>query len=519
MGFDRGPAALAARAARCGTLSGLLAGVWLALPRFAVLAADELEALRARLRSADKWTRAEAVEELARAGTEEALELVVAALADPKGEVADAAQVALAGLEGPEQVKLLEREGGLRAREPLVRARAAEILGRLAFAPAAALQRALGDEEAEVRRMGAWSIQRQAAAGRLDDAARCSLAAALETRARSERDVLARTRALAALAELDPPAAARALEGAWRDRDPLLRAAAAALAATIGEGGRALERLRTLAADPAASVRRVALEALAAQATRAAASVLVERLGQELEERMVLRLVEELQRLSGLKHRRDPRPWSAWLATLPEDWKAAPKPAREEPEAAEEAGARTSAAFAGLPIVSARVAILIDLSGSIWSVRPDGRTRKQVVDGRLREALGSLPSDTRFNLIPYTGEPIPWKERLVNATPAHVKAAASWFEGRRDSGSGNLWDAVLLALEDPEVDTLLVLFDGAPTGGTRHRLELIAPLFLERNWTRRVALDLVLVDASKKLRRLWGELARATGGRVVSVSL
>jgi hypothetical protein len=68
------------------------------------------------------------------------------------------------------------------------------------------------------------------------------------------------------------------------------------------------------------------------------------------------------------------------------------------------------------------------------------------------------------------------------------------------------------------VDTLVVLFDGAPTGGTRHRLELIVPLFLERNFARRVTLDLVLVDASRKLQRLWGELAAGTGGRVVSVS-
>jgi hypothetical protein len=76
----------------------------------------------------------------------------------------------------------------------------------------------------------------------------------------------------------------------------------------------------------------------------------------------------------------------------------------------------------------------------------------------------------------------------------------------------------MLALQDPEVDTLLVLFDGAPTGGHRHRLELITPLFLEQNLGRGATLDFVLVDASKKLQRMWGELAEATGGRTVSVS-
>jgi hypothetical protein len=277
----------------------------------------------------------------------------------------------------------------------------------------------------------------------------------------------------------------------------------------------ALERLGPLASDAEASVRRATLEALGALATRGAAACLVERLGREGEERMLLRTVELLRGLSGLKHGRDPRPWNDWVRALPADWRGTH--ARSAEFDAQDPG-RTRVALAGLPIVSQRVVILIDLSGSIWNVRPDGRTRKEVVDGKLREALEGLPAETRFNLIPYTGVPHPWKERLVPATPARVREATRWFEACRENGSGNFWDAALLALDDPEVDTLVVLFDGAPTGGRRHRLERVVPLFLERNFARRVTLDLVLVDASRKLQRLWGELAAGTGGRVVSVS-
>jgi len=299
-----------------------------------------------------------------------------------------------------------------------------------------------------------------------------------------------------------------------REPDPLLRGAAARTAVEILEPSPALAFVEPMLADAQPSVRRVALEALAGLGTRDALAALVARLGVETEERLLLRLVEQLQRLSGRKHRRDPRPWNDWLGTLPADWRAGPPRA----ESGTDPGERTRVALAGLPIVSKRVTILVDLSGSIWNVRPDGRTRKQVIDAKLREALESLPRDTRFNLIPYTSEPIPWKERLAPATPAHVREAAAWFEARHESGSGNFWDAAMLALEDPEIDTLIVLFDGAPTGGTRHRLELIVPLFLERNEVRRVALDLVLVDASRKLQRLWGELAQGTGGKMLAVS-
>ena len=241
---------------------------------------------------------------------------------------------------------------------------------------------------------------------------------------------------------------------------------------------------------------------------------LVERLTVETDERLLTRVVLHLQHLSGLKHRRDPRPWRDWLQKLPPDW----KPGAASPSAPDDPASSTQASLVGLPILSQHVAILIDLSGSIWNLRADGKSRKELVDVKLREALEALPEGTRFNLIPYTSEPIPWKPALVNASRANVRAAAAWFEARRENGSGNLWDAALLALSDPEVDTLIVLFDGAPTGGPRHRLELMVPLFLERNLARRVAFDFVLVDGTKRLRRAWGELAEGSGGQVVSVS-
>lgn len=477
---------------------------------------DGLDTLRTKLRSADKWRRAEAVEALARAGSDEAWELVVGALADPKGEVADTAQLVLAALGDTEALELLGKEGGLRADEPLVRARAAEVLGRRAAAPPVKwLERALGDDEPEVRRMAAWSLERLGHAGKLDEKAREVAGERLAVRARTERDALARARELAALCALRPASAPAVLEEARRHRDRVVRCAAAALLPAVLSPEEAFARLAPLASDPAANVRLAAWESLAGLRSRAAAALLVERLGVEREERPTLRLVELLQGLSGLKHRRDPRPWSAWVKTLPTDWKssgAAPAAAEADP------AAHTQAMLAGLPIESKRVAFLIDLSGSIWNVRPDGRTRKQVVDGQLRAALEALPEDARFTLIPYTGKPHPWKTELVEATPARVREAARWFEDCKEYGSGNFWDAAMLALEEPEVDTLVVIFDGAPTGGSRHRLEMIGPLFLELNFARRVVLDLVLVDAEKHDERRWTELARATGGKVVSVS-
>lgn len=502
--------------AKRGFRAALLASALLGVAG-ASWAGDGLEALRAKLRSSDKRARAEAVEELAHAGTKEAWALVLGALADPKGEVADVAQLALGTLAEPRVLETFAKEAGLRAKDRLVRVRAAEALGRLpASPPARWFERALEDEDAEVRRMASWSLERRGLAQTLDEKTRQAVQEELVRAARCEREPLGRVRALAAVCALDPLAALPLLEEAQRHNDALVRGAAAALLPRVAAGTEVLVRLGALAADSAPAVRRVAAEGLAGLGSRAAAQVLVERLEQESEERLVWRLVELLQRLSGLKHRRDPRPWLAWAQRLPSDWSGAASAPPPAPTADGEV--RTVTTFAGLAVLSKRVTFLIDLSGSMWNVRPDGKTKKQIVDQKLREALLALPSDTRFNLIPYTGKPIPWKEKLTEATPARVREAAAWFEARKENGSGNFWDAAQLALADPDVDTLVVLFDGAPTGGVRHRLELIVPLLLEQDFARRVAFDLVLVDASYRLQRLWGELAEGTGGHAVAVS-
>jgi len=59
----------------------------------------------------------------------------------------------------------------------------------------------------------------------------------------------------------------------------------------------------------------------------------------------------------------------------------------------------------------------------------------------------------------------------VPASKRNVRAALKFFEDCHERGRGNFYDAALLALSDPEVDTLVVLTDGEPTGGTHNAVE------------------------------------------------
>ncbi|MCB9916110.1 MAG: hypothetical protein H6828_13360 [Planctomycetes bacterium] len=307
-----------------------------------------------------------------------------------------------------------------------------------------------------------------------------------------------------------PRRPAPAADALRREREGTLRAAALEVALALDEDG-GLAACRALVADEHVGVRALALRGLAGLGTRAAAALLVERL--EHEPRTSLRLAahEALQDLSGLKHRLDPRPWRAWLAELPEGFVPRRAGVTVEP--------RTSATLAGLPLLSDRLCLLVDFSGSLWYEREGRPPRKGKVDELLRETLPRLDDRTWFNLIPYTAEPHPWRPALVPANERNVREALADFERATWRGSGDVYEAALLALEDPAVDRVLIFTDGAPTGGEHWNLELMVPLLEQAARWRGVAYDAVLVDTPGGLARRWEALCARTGGRAKRVEL
>jgi len=482
-------------------------------------AVDKLGDAKAKLGSSDGRQRRSAVGELAQIASAEAWKAVLGALSDHDGQVADEAQLRIAQIEDPAVRKLLLGKDGLAAKDPLVRERVAESLGRWSTRPGVELLSApLGDREARVRRAAAWSVERLSQAGRFAGAwdselvEMSALAAALSNQAGREKD--AETFAALSVAEqrlLETPRE-EDIRSLLTHKAPAARAAAL-IALRAAKPESALAACASLANDAAPGVRANVALTLAELSSKAAALELVALLENERELRLRWRIVELLRGLSGQGHRLDVRPWRDWAQGLPDGAIDAPKAAGAR------AAEPSSSAFAGMPILSERVTFLIDLSGSMWEKRADGKTRKQVVDGELARALQSLTPGVRFNVIVYTARPVAWKERLASATPKAVQEALTFFEGRKDSGVGDFWEALELAWQDPDVDTVIVLSDGAPSGGERWNLELMKDLFAERNRFRQVALDAALAGASKRLREHWVEMCASSGGRVVDVKL
>lgn len=464
---------------------------------------DDLEALERDLRSSNDMDRWRAVQGLAEIGSEEAWELVLGVLGDDSARVADEAQLRLPSCPVEDVRDALLGKEGIASSKAQVRLRASELVGRMeAPLPFDAFTKALSDKDPEVRRNLCWSLERLAEAGHLTELDARKPAQALERMSKKDKSPGVRAAAFLALARTNPESTESLRARAVGDKEPEVRAAALWLSDEAA--------LRVALADPVAGVRWVAAERLAELGTRSGFEALVELLGTEESLRLRWRVVDHLQALSGLKHRLDVRPWRDFLAGLPEGWEPQGG-SRRDPEAPD-----STAAFAGLPILSDRLSFLIDFSGSMWATVETGLTRKQQVDSELSRALDALGPEVKFNLIPYANDPHPWNDELQEASPRNVKKAKAWFEGLDERGTGDLWSALTLALGDPEVDSLVVLHDGSPTGGIAWNVELFESLLGERLRFRGVCFDCVLVRDTKFLRRRWEEIATGTGGRFVA---
>lgn len=478
-------------------------------------AGDDLAALEKKLHAPDERDRRSAVQDLAKIDSKVALSLVIDALADPSAQVADEAEVQLAKIvKSPELVAELCGKRGLLAKDPWVATHAAGVLGSLtgASVPAASLLPGLSVKSSDTKRVLCNAIEKLGASAQLADAMKLS-ADMHALRSKDEAETAAA--ALLALKYVSDEKSGRAIDWA-RDNDPPPVVCAILRLIADDRDDKSRKYVAACAKHPSRSVRaQVALD-LAAKPDAEGLKILVAMFESEKNKRLAWSIDGDLERVSGLQGGGKASFWRDWVDHLGPEWKPV---SGDGKKTRSPAGDTAVAKLVGMPIVSSQLAILVDFSGSTWEKREDGKTRKDQLDIELKKTLESLPSDTLFNVIPYTAVPIPWEKQLVPATPANVQRALKFFVGCKASGKGNFWDATQLALEDPNVDTILVLTDGAPTGGHRWNIDLMRERYVERDRCRHVALDALIVDAKKGLEERWRKFCEATGGRMQAVDL
>ncbi|GIW72098.1 MAG: hypothetical protein KatS3mg102_1640 [Planctomycetota bacterium] len=142
--------------------------------------------------------------------------------------------------------------------------------------------------------------------------------------------------------------------------------------------------------------------------------------------------------------------------------------------------------FFGSEIASSRVIFVVDVSGSMVMWDPDAefteegwksihappeRVRMNRLQKELKQVLEGLGPEVRFNLIAFSDALRRWNKALVPASPENIAAAKQWVERLRADGGTYTGTALREALEDPEVDTIYLLSDGAPMKYGEERLD------------------------------------------------
>ena len=179
------------------------------------------------------------------------------------------------------------------------------------------------------------------------------------------------------------------------------------------------------------------------------------------------------------------------------EWKRRDKRIPEEPDYSldgEDEGPRSTAAFFG-DRISPRSVFLIDVSGSMKqtvTLRPPrsakartgvegqedrgellfGKTspKIEVVKKELERAVGALQPVCEFNVLKYSDRAMAWKMvkgklGLVKADSKNLASATAFARGLRSESGTNIYEALDDALQVPDVDTIYLLSDGAPSVG------------------------------------------------------
>lgn len=202
----------------------------------------------------------------------------------------------------------------------------------------------------------------------------------------------------------------------------------------------------------------------------------------------------------------------------PEQWRAI-LPMRELPggdgDAVGGAPETTSIAYFGLPVYSNRIAFVFDVSGSMRDDRKIELARE-----RFADTVKALAAEQRYDLFVYRYlldyPPRPRLERpFGKLVSGKAETAIKWLSKQEAKGGGAIYDALIAAMDDPEVDTIYLLSDGVPSYGSVARDFRVLQEVSRHNRWRRVVIHTILLGSKGTDRKFMSSLAAATGGRAV----
>jgi HEAT repeat protein len=238
-----------------------------------------------------------------------------------------------------------------------------------------------------------------------------------------------------------------------------------------------------------------------------------------------LAVQEALANLTGQNFGPSISTWARWWQdnrvgfSFPDPGLVRRKAAARERNAAE---GRTGAAFFGLPVISRRVAFVLDTSDSMKAKFAAASkygsiegTRLSTAKAQLLAALKNLPDGTRFNIYTFDTRGLAWQKSLIALNKKSRIEARQFVKGLQTRGATAMYDALELAFQDQEVDSIFLLTDGMPFGGKIDDPNLIMNEIRRWNTTRRMPVHCVSIGGPIGLLK---QIVQETSGKFIRVN-
>jgi len=228
-----------------------------------------------------------------------------------------------------------------------------------------------------------------------------------------------------------------------------------------------------------------------------------------------------LRTLTQQQYASDPQPWHVWWQRDGQAWLASARaegliPAkRTDGEAGKADAHETVASFFGIQIVSQQVGFLIDGSGSMNNALNDDENCAQAAARQLASFLEQLPKDALLHLRVVTREIQSPFKKVVSANSKNRAKALKYVKNFDYGPASAMYDALLDAQSDQQLDTLIFVSDGGGSWGSfayqAHMLD-----GLERAFQRSgVRIHCVCVGKNSRHARFMESLAALTGGTMI----
>lgn len=359
------------------------------------------------------------------------------------------------------------------------------------------LTKALGDKAADVRAAAAQAL------GRIgDEDALKALAKAAD-----DKEYAVRAYAREALARIDAAGHGDALREGLADREPGVRCF---LLGCVPEllPDEVLARSAAALADTDWRVRLQAAQNLGELASLEAIDALVAASGDPRP--IVAHAVRDaLMKRTGMAWNK-PEQWRTWWIGEREGFDPV---APLEPKSTQDGERTVAVRYNDLPVDSDHVAFLIDVSSEMKARLSGGQGSKgEAARAELARVLELLQGKLVFNVFAYDTLAAAFEKGPVELDEKSAKQALAFVDDTHPRGAKDIWNALLTALGDTELDTLYLLASGEPEVGLYVHYNRITEHLRELQRFHKVVVHGVAYTDSDWYAKQIEEVCKATGG-------